>query len=227
MDTHDVSQVSEYLEFLQKQERTLQIALSRKGQIPKPTKSRDQIIMQFMFRQMMGSNSRGVDKHALRSSFVPHHYHPSVAALSELKEVLIADLTLETHHRGSYILVRALTPVDRMTAIMTVVEDQRGDVLMLQLYNQEADLATDGRLVEGTAMLIKEPYLKMMADGDYGLRVDHLSDIRLIPEHDPLVPSVWRTRSQHYASAIHWKTKGNDLFNKSAYYLAIDWYSMI
>lgn len=98
---------------------------------------------------------------------------------------------------------------------------------MLQLYNQEADLATDGRLVEGTVMLIKEPYLKMMADGDYGLRVDHLSDIRLIPEHDPLVPSVWRTRSQDHTSAIHWKTKGNDFFNQFACYLAIGWYSMI
>ncbi|KAF7588273.1 hypothetical protein BBP40_005927 [Aspergillus hancockii] len=170
MDTHDVSQF-------------------RKGQTPKPTKSRDEIIMQFMFRQMMGS-SRAVDLHALRSSFVPPAYYPSVTVLSELKKALINNLTLETHHRGSYILVRAVTPTDRMTAIMAVVEDERGDVLMLQLYNQEKNLATDGRLVEGTVMLIKEPYLKMMADGDYGLRVDHLSDIRLIPDHDPLVPSA-------------------------------------
>jgi hypothetical protein len=175
----------------------------------------------------MMSNSRAVDKHALRSSFVPPTYHPSAAALSELKKALISDLTLETHHRGSYILLRAVTPIDRMTAIMAVVEDQRGDVLMLQLYNQEAGLTTDGRLLEGTVIIIKEPYLKMMADGDYGLRVDHLSDIRLIPEHDPLVPSVWRSRSQHHTSAIHWKTRGNDFFNQSAYYLAIDWYSPI
>lgn len=182
--------------------------------------------MQFMFRRIM-SNSKGVDKNILRSSFVPHSYHPSVAAISELKKALISDLTLETHHRGSYILVRAVTPTDVMTAIMAVVEDQRGDVLMLQLYNQEADLATDGRLVEGTVILIKEPYLKMMADGDYGLRVDHLSDIMLIPEHDTLVPSVWRTQSQNPTSAIYWKTKGNNFFNKSAYYDAIGWYDMI
>ncbi|RAL00975.1 TPR domain protein [Aspergillus ibericus CBS 121593] len=224
MDTHDVSQVSEYMQALQRQKQTLQNAQSRKGQKPKPTKSRDQIIMQFMFRQMMGRNGT-VDGHALRSSFVPPAYYPSVAPLSELKKVLIKDLTLETHHRGSYILVRAVTSTDRMTAIMTVVEDEKGNVLMLQLYNQEEQLATDGRLVERTVMLIKEPYLKIMADGDYGLRVDHLSDIRFIPDHDPLVPSAWKGRSKGHASAGFWKIKGNDFFNQAAYYLAIDWYT--
>lgn len=225
MDTHDVSQVSEYLQYLQRQKRTLQNAQFRKGQTLKPIKSRDEIIMQFMFRQMM-SNSRAGDKNELRSSFVPPAYHPSVASLSKLKKAVINDLTLETHHRGSYILVRAVTPTDRMTAIMAVVEDERGDVLMLQLYNHEPNLATDGRLVEGTVMLIKEPYLKMMADGDYGLRVDHLSDIRFIPDHDSLVPSVWRCLSEIPASAVSWKTKGNNFFNQSAYYLAIDWYAL-
>ncbi|PYI07190.1 hypothetical protein BO78DRAFT_341620 [Aspergillus sclerotiicarbonarius CBS 121057] len=224
MDTHDVSEVSEYLQLLQRQKKTLQNAQSRKGQTPKRTKSRDELIMQFMFRQMMGKRG-AVDQHAIRSSFVPPAYHPSVAALIELKKVLIKDLTLETHHRGSFLLVRAVTPTDIMTAIMAVVEDERGDVIMLQLYNQEKDLATDGRLAEGTVMLVKEPYLKMMADGDYGLRVDHLSDIRFIPDHDPLVPSVWRGRPKHHASADFWKTKGNSFFSQAAYHLAIDCYS--
>ncbi|KAJ9195287.1 hypothetical protein DTO027B5_6494 [Paecilomyces variotii] len=222
MDIHDVSQESEYLQLLQRQKKTLQNAQSRKGQAHKPTKSRNEIIMQFMFHHMM-SNNRAV--RAIRSSFLPPAYYPSVAASSELKKALIKDLTLETHHRGSYILVRAVTPTHRMTAIMAVVEDERGDVFVLQLYNQEKDLATDGRLVEGTVMLIKEPYLKIMADGNCGLRVDHLSDIRFIPEYDPLVPSVWRGRPEDHASAMFWKTKGNGLFDKAAYYLAIDCYS--
>ncbi|PLB52765.1 TPR domain protein [Aspergillus steynii IBT 23096] len=224
MDTHDVSQVSEYLAHLQKQKRTLQNAQSRKGQTPKPTKSRDEIIMYFMFRRMMASN-RPVYQHALKSSFVPPAYPPSTAALGNLKKIMIKNLTLETHHRGSYILLRAVTPTDIMTAIMAVAEDERGDALRLQLYNQEKDLATDGRLVEGTIMIVKEPYLKLMADGDYGLRVDHLSDIRLVPDHDPLVPASWRRRPEHDASAHSWKTEGNEFFNQAKYHLAIDCYS--
>ncbi|KAE8381346.1 hypothetical protein BDV26DRAFT_278907 [Aspergillus bertholletiae] len=224
MDTYDVSQVPEYLQQLQKQKRILQNAQSYKGQTPKWAKSRDEIIAHFMFRQMMNS-SRTVDRYEIRSSFMPPAYHPSVAALGELKKALIKDLTLETHHRGWYILVRAVTPTDTMTAIMAVVEDEGGDVLMLQLYNQEKALTADGRLVKGTVMLIKEPYLKIMADGDCGLRVDHLSDIRFIPDYDQLVPSVWRGGPKGHTSADIWKITGNDYFKKASYYLAIDCYS--
>ncbi|EED22941.1 TPR domain protein [Talaromyces stipitatus ATCC 10500] len=209
MDTHDVSHVSEHLQIPQIQKQTLQNAYSRKGQTPEPTKSRVEIISQFMFLQMTG-NSRAVDPHAL----------------SDLKKVMIRYITFETHHRGSYILVRAVIPTDRMTAIMAVAEDKKGDVLMLQLYNQGKDLASDIRLVEGTVMLTKEPYLKMMADGDYSLRVGHLSDIKFIPDHDSLVPSVWRGWLKDHASADSWKTNRNGFFNKAVYHLAIDWYTL-
>ncbi|GLA27457.1 hypothetical protein AnigIFM63326_004664 [Aspergillus niger] len=224
MDTQDVSQAPEYLQYLQKQKRVLQNAQLHKGKTLKPTKSRNEIIMEFMFRQMM-SNNKLANKHQIRSSFVPPAYPPSVAALSTLKRVFIRDLTLETHHRGFYILLRAVTPTDRMTAVMAVVEDERGDVLMLQLYNQEEELSTDGRLVEGTVILVKEPYLKIMADENHGIRVDHLSDLRFLPSHDPLVPVSWGGRREMDLTASYCKTKGNDHFNKGQYYLAIDWYS--
>lgn len=97
---------------------------------------------------------------------------------------MIRDLTLETHHRGVYILLRAVTPADTMTAAMVIVEDEEENVLMLQLYNQEKELSTNGRPIEGTVMIVKEPYLKVMSDGNYGIRVDHLSDVRFIPEHE-------------------------------------------
>lgn len=222
MDTQDVSQAPEYLQYLQKQKRVLQNAQLHKGKTLKPTKSRDEIIMEFMFRQMMSSNKLA-NKHQIRSSFVPPAYPPSVAALSTLKRVFIRDLTLETHHRGFYILLKAVTPTDRMTAVMAVVEDERGDVLMLQLYNQEEELSTDGRLVEGTVILVKEPYLKIMADENYGIRVDHLSDLRFLPSHDPLVPVSWGGRRGMDQTASYCKTKANDHFNKGQYYLAIDW----
>ncbi|PWY94976.1 SET domain-containing protein [Aspergillus sclerotioniger CBS 115572] len=152
-------------------------------------------------------------------------YYPSVAALSELKKTLIKDLTPETHHRGSYLLLRDFTPTIIKNAIHAVVADESGDITILQLSSQESSIATDGRLAEGKVILIKEPYLTTMADGDCGWRVDHLSDIWFIPDHDPLVPFVWRSQPDTHASAASWKTKGNGHFNKAAYYLAIDCYS--
>ncbi|KAL2824205.1 hypothetical protein BDW59DRAFT_180299 [Aspergillus cavernicola] len=225
MDTHDVSKVSTYFPYLRNHRQTLQHAQSRKGQRPKTTKSRDELIMQFMFRQMM-SNNTPVGRNAIRSSFVPPAYTPCVTALSDLRKVMIKDLTLENHHRGSYLLVRAVTPTDTMTAVMVIVEDEEADVLMLQLYNQEKGLVADGRLVEGTVVIVKEPYLKVMSDGDYGLRVDHLSDVTFVPGHDPRVPPSWRQQlTENDASSNSWKTNGNNHFNKASYHLAIDCYS--
>ncbi|EAW24582.1 TPR domain protein [Aspergillus fischeri NRRL 181] len=225
MDTHDVSEDREYWQYLRRQKQTLQNAQSRKGQRPKTTKSRDEIIMQFMFRRMMSSNAT-VDSKTIRSSFVPPAYAPCTAPLRSLKKVVIKDLTLETHHRGSYILLRAVTPPDTMTAVMVIVEDEEGDVLMLQLYNQEEGLSAQGRLIEGTVIIVKEPYLKAMSDGDYGIRVDHLPDVRFIPDHDTLIPSSWRRQlMENDASANYWKLKGNDCFNKANYHVAVDCYS--
>jgi hypothetical protein len=222
MDTHDVSKATEYLQYLHGHKRTLQNAQSRKGQRPKATKSRDEIIMQFTLRQMMANNAP-VGFNIIRSSFVPPAYAPCITPLSNLKKAMIKDLTLETHHRGSYILLRAVTPTDTMTAVMVIVEDEEENVLMLQLYNQEKELSADGHLIEGTVMIVKEPYLKVMSDGDYGIRVDHLSDVRFIPEHDILIPLLWRRQlTENDASANYWKMKGNDFFNEAGYQFAID-----
>lgn len=223
MDIHDVSNVPEYMQWLRKHRQTLQSAQSRQGQKPKFTKSRDGIIMQFMLR-LMASTARVDSPSNIRSSFVPPAYAPCVTALHDLRKTKIKDLRLETHHRGSYIVLRAVTPPDIMTAVVAIVEDEDGDVLMLQLYNQEKDLVAHGRLAEGTVMIVKEPYLKVMSDGDYGIRVDHLSDMKLLTEHDPLLPLLWRPRlTEIDTSARFWRLKGNDYFNAGGYHLAIEW----
>jgi hypothetical protein len=141
---------------------------------------------------------------------------------------MISDLLVETHHRGAYLLVRSVTtPQDRMTAVMAVVEDENGDVLMVQLYHQEN--APDGRaeeiLVEGTVLIAKEPYLKLMSDGTYGLRVDHVSDAVFLPEDDERIPGKWRRQpAEQMCTALAWKTEGNRHYNNSAYRSAIEWY---
>lgn len=58
-------------------------------------------------------------------------------------------MVLETHHRGRYILVKTVTPVDRMTAILAIVEDEEGNSLMLQLFSQEKARSADDILSEG------------------------------------------------------------------------------
>ncbi|CAG8907154.1 unnamed protein product [Penicillium egyptiacum] len=225
MDTHDVSDVPEYLRYLQAQKQNLKNAQAVKGRPARPQRSRDEILMQFMFRKMM--NTKAPANHMnIRSSFLPPAYPPSANPFSKLKKVMIKSLCLETHHRGQYLLLRTVTQADTMTAVMAIVEDEDGSILMLQLYNQEHQLSGTQSLREGTVLVVKEPYVKVMADGDYGIRVDHLSDVRFIPEFDDLVPLSWRKRvMQADENPSSWKARGSEHFGQGDYRSAIQCYS--
>jgi hypothetical protein len=223
MDTHDVSDVPEYFQYLQTHKQNLKNAQAIKGCPARSKKSRDEIVMQFMFRQMTNTEPPADPMH-IRSSFLPPAYPPCVSSFNKLKKVMITNLSLETHHRGRYLLLRTVTPTDTMTAVMAVVEDEDGSVLMIQLYNQDQQLSGAQSLREGTVLVVKEPYVKVMADGDYGIRVDHLSDVMFIPEFDNLVPLSWRKRvTQADQNASYWKEKGSEHFPKENYHLAIQW----
>lgn len=99
---------------------------------------------------------------------------------------MIKDLLFETHHSGTYLLLCSITPPDRMTVVMAIAEDEKKDVFMLQLYYQvpENKCATEEILGEGTILIVKEPYLKLIVDGDCGICVDHFSDVIYFPAHD-------------------------------------------
>lgn len=223
MDTHDVSDDPEYLKILQTQKRNLKNAQAIKGRPAKSQKSKDEILMQFMFRRMM-STKVSANSTNIRSSFLPPAYPPCVSPFNKLTKVMIRSLCLETHHRGRYLLLRTVTQTDTMTAVMAIVEDEAGSVLMLQLYHQEQELSGAQNLKEGTVLVVKEPYVKVMADGDYGIRVDHLSDVWFIPEFDDLVPLPWRSRvMQVEEGASSWKAKGNEHFDQGDHRSAIQW----
>jgi hypothetical protein len=183
MDTHDVSEIPQYMELLLRQKKTIQDAQLLKGQRPKGKKRRDELIMQFRFRLMMKQARSDTNNYNMRTTFIPPAYTPCITPLPELKKVMIRDLRLETHHRGTYLLLTSITPPDRMTAVMALVEDEKKEVVMLQLYYQaeENERSAEEILPEGAVLIVKEPYLKVMADGGYGIRVDHVSDISVTP----------------------------------------------
>ncbi len=95
---------------------------------------------------------------------------------------------------------------------MAIIEDENCDAIMLQLYQQEdkdTRAATD--IVDvGTLLLVKEPYFKVTGDGEYGLRVDHLSDIVHLERDDARIPDVWQPGLVEIErSAESLKIKGN------------------
>ncbi|KAL8936569.1 MAG: hypothetical protein Q9211_004123 [Gyalolechia sp. 1 TL-2023] len=224
MEIYNVT--DEYTDLLHRQKKTLREAQKRQGQRPRDRKSREHTYTKFMVALMSSGNRE--QNHMLHSSFIPPAYLPCTTSMTELKHVAIKDLQLETHHRGTYLLLRAITPPSRMTAIMVVMEDENGDAIMLQLYQQEDEgkRAAADIVSVGTILLVKEPYFKVMGDGEYGLRVDHLSDVVHLKKDDARMPTAWQPRLiEIERSAESLKIKGNLSMAESRYWDAITEYS--
>lgn len=220
MDVRSVG--AQYAEMMKLQEKTLLEAKKRKGERPCDRKSREHTYNKFMVHLL--ATGFAEDRHQVHSSFVPPAYPPCTTPVDELRHIAINQLQLETHHRGTYLLLRSITPPNRMTAIMAVMEDENSDVMMVQLYQQEdeGNRAAVDIVNVGTILLIKEPYFKVMGDGEYGLRVDHLSDVIHIKEDDAGSPKAWQPRLVEIGNTVEsLKAKGNLSMEKSRYWDAI------
>jgi hypothetical protein len=218
--------ISAYFQLLQSQKQILRMAKSRQGQRAPNPKPREQMYMQFMMSRMAMEAKKDREKgHLMHSSFIPPAYLPCTTPLARLKSITIRHLKLETHHRGTYILLRAITPPNRMTGILVLVEDDRGDVVMLQTYQQEEEEVREATEIvnAGTILLVKEPYYKLMASGDYGVRVDHLSDIVTIDRDDAVVPHNWLPRISEIEESVEvLKSRGDSSMSAGRYWRAIE-----
>jgi hypothetical protein len=224
----DVDQdMSQYWQVLQSQKQNLKKAKDRQGQLPRDRKPREQAYLQFMMVMLSTKQRQEEMEHQMHSSFVPPAYLPCTTPLAHLTPTAIKHLRLETHHRGTYLLLRVITPPNRMTAIMVLAEDSQKDVVLLQMYQQDAEdvrAATDVVNV-GTIVLVKEPYFKLSASGDYTLRVDHVSDIVCIDRNDPKIPKKWRPRTpEAEQSAEVLKSRGDTAIKEHKYWQAIQEY---
>ncbi|KFZ18506.1 hypothetical protein V501_01174 [Pseudogymnoascus sp. VKM F-4519 (FW-2642)] len=224
MDAHDVK--AEYWEMIKSQKQTLKEAKKRRGQRPQDRKPRKYAYMRFMMSRqpMMRENTEGL----IHSSFTAPAYPPCITTVDELKQIKIQDLQLETHHRGVYLLLRCITPPSRMTAIMALVEDENEDVAMLQIYQQEDEEIRPAAEIAntGTVLLVKEPYYKVMGDGEYGLRVDHLSDVVQLKGNNARIPSEWQSRVIEVGQSVEsLKQKGNLAMKEGRFWEAITIYS--
>ncbi|CAI7667777.1 unnamed protein product [Penicillium viridicatum] len=210
--------------------RALEAAEAAKGMQFTPKVTRHELLKQFKYRQKMNKDQpRGrANASTVDVSFAPPIYPPSLAPLEDLKKVMFKDLLLETHHKGSYILVRSITQAEKMAAAMAIVEDEDEDAIPLQMLNEKLR-CHDGSVDKGQILLVKEPYLTLTSVGEYGVRVDHVSDILFIPLFDEIVPSAWRVRIPEDElpqwMAEDWLRMGNEYLNRGKFYSATECYS--
>ncbi|KAF2666238.1 hypothetical protein BT63DRAFT_53662 [Microthyrium microscopicum] len=158
--------------------------------------------------------------------FVCPSYPPCTK--TQLERMYIADLRHCTHHRGSYLILRAVTPPKRIVGIRVLMEDDKGDAIQLQLNMQEDEerrVATN--IVDvGRIILIKEPYFEVMENGEYALCVDHPSDIMHVHPDGRKVPREWQLKTvsvRQTAEII--KLKGNKAMSEARYWDALSQYT--
>ncbi|KAI0133493.1 TPR domain protein [Xylariales sp. AK1849] len=195
MDIQDVSNVDQFSTFLQKVKANAVEASRRKGQSPRDHPPVQILVSRFLMkRSMRTTRQSGGAEINISTSQVPPPYPPSVCSVDELKLLMISRMTLENHHRGNKVIIRILTPPDRMTAVMAIVQDEEGTGVLLQLYNQpEATVVDEHDILRPQSVcIIKEPFFKATTDGSYSLRVDHVSDIVWLLDTDDRIPPKWR-----------------------------------
>ncbi|KAK4958960.1 hypothetical protein LTR10_003759 [Elasticomyces elasticus] len=162
----------------------------------------------------------------VRTCAISYAYPPSIVKVAELKPMLIEELRLETHHRGRVLFVRAFGHATRFQAVQNGVEDERGNVDRLALYNSDTSITPERTLPRGTIFAVKEPFYKATADGGYTIRVDHPSDLVRLAGNDDLVPPALAPRLIELdISATALKAAGNAAYGKKDYHAAIDSYS--
>jgi hypothetical protein len=189
--------------------------------IPKGRKNNIELASYFM-KQISGSERLSDEPRIIEP------YLPSIDPLASLKKMMISDLVIDKHHRGSHILLRTRTPAVALAGVRTVAEDESGDAVFLELFNQanEGGIGAQEFLPQESVLIIKEPYLMILGQSDYCLRVDHPFDVVFLTGKDARIASAWRgtgfvPKDDH--SASYWEEMGNRFMKESEYHESIIW----
>jgi hypothetical protein len=110
MDVLDVSNHGGLVALLKQPLSAAEQASQRKGQIAQDHGIPGYLISDFMIKRMAfvlhSTHMAGI----LVTTKIPASYPPCIRSVRELKPVMISEMRLETHHRGTSILLRVLTP---------------------------------------------------------------------------------------------------------------------
>ncbi|AEO60326.1 hypothetical protein MYCTH_54709 [Thermothelomyces thermophilus ATCC 42464] len=165
----------------------------------------------------MGSMSMDQSKESIPALAVGQPYPPCTAPLKELQPMKLADLTLETHHRGRQLSVKRASPVVTLASrSWTMVQDDAEETERLEIVLHKTLHGKDV-LESASTFIIKEPYFTLTEEGEPTLRIDHPSDLVVL--HDAgndqptLPPDV--SPDEIEKRALAHKQKGNTALGKN------------
>lgn len=163
-----------------------------------------------------------------------HNHYPCTTDIGSLKPITIADLKVETHHRGSVLHVRRTSAVSQTWGrLHAVVQDETGEACALTSWHHMRDVPADEFLPENCVIAVKEPYLSLdfrshnpRADlrttGALVIRIDRPTDLVVLPTSSSLIPTSFRTETPP-PTALACKEKGNAAFRANRFLEAQRW----
>ena len=152
-------------------------------------------------------------------------YPPCTKPLSELEPMEMADLKMETHHRGRKLVVKRHSPVVTLVArSWTMVQNEAGtDAERLEILLHKSRYGED--ILESTKQfIIKEPYFTLTDQGEPTLRIDHPSDL-VVCHEDVVNPRKFEDAEKAEKAATRFKTQGNTALKEQDLPLAHEKYS--
>ncbi|KAJ9150382.1 SET domain-containing protein [Pleurostoma richardsiae] len=141
-------------------------------------------------------------------------YPASTQSIKNLEIMPLAKLRIETRHTGRGIIVKAITAPYTGAAAVSVVEDERGDVDKVAIYNH-SHACLLCRIPEGCILAVKEPYYKCNGEKhDYMICIDHPSDVVLLKPRGPIIPAALRVGVDkvRLKSLEEWRSTGDQAF---------------
>lgn len=124
---------------------------------------------------------------------------------------MLRDLSMETHHYGMMLVLRAVSVSAMHSSIQTcvAVEDENGDIELLTIHDFAVTNHLSKEIQIGSFFVVKEPYFRTVLDEACVLCIDHPSDILFLDADDPMLPCAWRTDVVSN-SPTQWKQAGNE-----------------
>ena len=149
-------------------------------------------------------------------------YPPSTASKETLNKVFVTDMTLESQHHGSYILVR-IHPTENLGSGIAIGVDEIGNVVGVRMIPQDGQQVYNEYLGDAKFLYIKEPLYIAYPQSSAGyISIYHIWDVMALSPHDPRLPQRWK--SQAKMTTDEWRLLGNQAVREKKFYSAINWF---
>jgi len=131
----------------------------------------------------------------------------SSVSLERLEPISLTELQVGQVHRGRVLYGTLCAESFRMSAIMTVLEDNNGFAAKLAIYNADHSQKNVEMLYpKGAKVAIREPYFDRADDGSFVIRVDNPANVEMLVNQEEQAKSLLDVDVEEM------RQKGNDCF---------------